>query len=160
MSAGPDLAPSDHGEAPPFPGAFSVLGLHAVIGPPLGALMLWAILLARHLIVGRSSPGWSENPLEVLGFMALFSYLLGGVQALLCGAWLALRTAARGSYGYIEGVAAALGATCIVTALVGGRQGWEMLLADVLYYGAVGAGAALVLRASMPGLARRGWLRR
>jgi hypothetical protein len=135
-----------------FPGGLVVLLLHAIVGPPLGALTIWAGLFVHFLIQGTPSPGWSENPFSLLGYFALFSYVLGGPQAFLCGLCLGVRTLQRGRYTYLECVAAAIGAEIVVALLTRRQQLMPQFLESLMYYGALGIVAALILRALMPRL--------
>ncbi len=145
--------PAPAADQPRFPSGFVVFLMHALVGPPVGAFLIWAIMFAQFLLQGKSSPGWSENPLSLLGYFAAWSYVFGGPQAFLCGLLVGVRTSHRGRYTYLECVAAALAAECVVALLMRRQQLMWPLLESVMYYGALGIAAALVLRALMPWIA-------
>jgi hypothetical protein len=86
------------------------------LGPPIGALLL---IGPGFLLSHSPSPtGMSEFPPAMQGdldaylgvalFVLLFSHMAGGLQALLTGIWLGLRTFWYGTFSYGEAALAAL----------------------------------------------------
>jgi len=99
-----------------------VVACFALLGPPLGALVFFALISAA---IGRmgADPG---GPLAVFGFLSLFglplSYLVGAMPAALTGAVVGLWQAFRGRMSFPFAAAVGLGCGLIVA----GAGRWQV----------------------------------
>lgn len=126
----------------------------ALAGPPVGSLLVVAPMTVRIVLAGEPSadPWWREFAAFVL-LSGVFSYILGGLHALLCGLWLGRLVYLRGSFSNAEAVVTAIGASLLASlafALLGAVGTIPLQVVAALF-------AALVCRWL---LLRLGWIDR
>ena len=106
---------------------FLVFTFILVVAPPVGALLLAApltFIASEKGVADFTGDAWLheiQSYLAVTWIMMMLSHLFGGVQAFLSGLWLGVRTAYRGTFGYIEALI-----TGLVTSLI-----WGLRFGDV-----------------------------
>ncbi|MGE0856208.1 MAG: hypothetical protein AB7L18_09000, partial [Hyphomicrobiaceae bacterium] len=104
----------------------------ALLGPPIGSLLVSGAFAVP--LVGQALGGTLRQPLlsEIasLGALAgIFSYLFGGLHAVLVSLWLGRQTYLRGGFRRSEALMAALAVSMLAGLLfmVAGRRGIVLL---------------------------------
>ena len=126
--------------------AIAVGVLIALLGPPIGALLLLPVFLP-HMGSALTPPGAPISPLRSIAIVMGYGYLLGGVPALACGLWLGVQTWLRGGFSYRHSAATAVIASLFIVVLMLGRSLSlaKLPLAAVLMLATIAV--AMVLRA-------------
>jgi len=144
--------------------AAAALAFVTILGPIIGSIPVYATFLIGALQSHGGEPAVGpemtketiSTVLQIMLFVTLFSYMFGGVQALLVGLWTGFRTWASGTMGYVETAFAAVLVSALVTVLflaheqssgqnVGGNTGFSSV-GLAIYLGVHALFAALVCR--------------
>lgn len=127
---------------------------YAVVGPPLGAVVFWAITLLPAAISGTIDHGFDERAwrggLKLLGMYASFSYLLGILPALGAGVLHAVVWNRRSPRVRVA-AAAATGLLLSALLLLLGAGAGE---ADAIFMAVGGGLSALLIAVCFEGLRR------
>lgn len=99
--------------------ALAVVALVVLLGPPIGSLLI-SVPVAPFLFAANVSDfslsglfSGLASAVMLAAFAAMFSYIYGGLAALISALWLGTRTYHCGTFGYEEAVLVAVVASCL-----------------------------------------------
>lgn len=93
------------------PGLLATIVTHALIGPPVGAVVYFGVMMSVAAIRGETMPGSIGAVLEIVPYALVFGYILGILPALAAGLLVAVtirRTSRVGLWLLAAPVAGAL----------------------------------------------------
>ncbi|MFN3869214.1 MAG: hypothetical protein ACK4MF_09135 [Hyphomicrobiaceae bacterium] len=128
------------------------------LGPPIGSLPI-AFVMAVHGAINQEDATSLDdlaNAGAIAVLAAIFSYVIGGISAVVSAMWLARRTFQNGGFSYRQAIA-----TALVTAGLIIRPSWSTLSLDMVEryaaFGSVAVFSAVVCRFF---IGRLGWIDR